>query len=55
MGVEPTLSAWEAGVLPMNYIRINCALIIAQSPEDFNSLCLSFSLCFCLFTVTGTA
>ena len=21
MGVEPTLSAWEAGVLPMNYIR----------------------------------
>ena len=23
MGVEPTLSAWEAGVLPMNYIRSN--------------------------------
>ena len=23
MGVEPTLSAWEAGVLPMNYIRIS--------------------------------
>ena len=23
MGVEPTLSAWEAGVLPMNYIRNN--------------------------------
>lgn len=22
MGVEPTLSAWEAGVLPINYIRI---------------------------------
>ena len=22
MGVEPTLSAWEAGVLPMNYIRV---------------------------------
>ena len=21
MGVEPTLSAWEAGVLPINYIR----------------------------------
>lgn len=21
MGIEPTLSAWEAGVLPMNYIR----------------------------------
>lgn len=22
MGVEPTLSAWEANVLPMNYIRM---------------------------------
>ena len=22
MGVEPTLSAWEAEVLPINYIRI---------------------------------
>ena len=22
MGVEPTLSAWEANVLPMNYIRV---------------------------------
>ena len=23
MGVEPTTSAWEANVLPINYIRIN--------------------------------
>ena len=22
MGIEPTYPAWEAGVLPMNYIRI---------------------------------
>ena len=22
MGVEPTCSAWEADILPMNYIRI---------------------------------
>ena len=22
MGVEPTLSAWEAEVLPINYIRV---------------------------------
>ena len=22
MGVEPTYSAWEADVLPMNYIRV---------------------------------
>ena len=26
MGVEPTLSAWEAGVLPINYIRIKLCL-----------------------------
>ena len=23
MGIEPTLPAWEAGVLPLNYIRKN--------------------------------
>ena len=23
MGIEPTLSAWEAGVLPLNYTRWN--------------------------------
>ena len=25
MGAEPTLSAWKAGVLPLNYIRIGYA------------------------------
>lgn len=23
MGIEPTTSAWEAEVLPLNYIRVN--------------------------------
>ena len=26
MGIEPTYPAWEAGVLPMNYIRNTCAV-----------------------------
>jgi hypothetical protein len=24
MGIEPTYSAWEANVLPLNYTRENC-------------------------------
>lgn len=27
MGIEPTSTAWEAVVLPMNYIRIFCFLL----------------------------
>ena len=27
MGIEPTSTAWEAVVLPMNYIRIFCLLL----------------------------
>ena len=27
MGVEPTLSAWEAEVLPINYIREDSLLV----------------------------
>ena len=27
MGIEPTLPAWKAGVLPLNYTRIFLALI----------------------------
>ena len=38
MGVEPTLSAWEAGVLPINYIRIVflCFFILTYSLLKFN-------------------
>ena len=24
MGIEPTLEAWEAAVLPLNYTRLGC-------------------------------
>ncbi len=33
MGIEPTLSAWEAEVLPLNYTRIEH---IKQTPEKIN-------------------
>ena len=35
MGIEPTSQAWEAGILPMNYTRIDKG-IIAEPPEKFN-------------------
>ncbi len=28
MGIEPTSLAWEAGILPMNYTRINAFYFI---------------------------
>jgi hypothetical protein len=27
MGIEPTLSAWEAEVLPLNYTRTTCCTL----------------------------
>ncbi len=34
MGIEPTSTAWEAVVLPMNYIRITSVSILADSFRD---------------------
>ena len=34
MGIEPTSTAWEAVVLPMNYIRVFCSLMY------FTKICL---------------
>ena len=31
-GVEPASEAWEASILPMNYIRKNCSNHVAQQP-----------------------
>lgn len=33
MGIEPTLSAWEAEVLPLNYARIGCAIVDEAAAE----------------------
>lgn len=33
MGIEPTSTAWEAVVLPMNYIRVNTT--ITQDEKNF--------------------
>ena len=29
MGIEPTLSAWEAEVLPLNYTRVRILIVSA--------------------------
>jgi hypothetical protein len=31
MGIEPTLSAWEAEVLPLNYTRPDCSDILVRT------------------------
>ena len=31
MGIEPTLSAWEAEVLPLNYTRLTKLFIIRKA------------------------
>ena len=36
MGIEPTLAAWEAAVLPLNYTRIVCLGILAGSVPAVN-------------------
>gem|GEM_PF-3571192 len=37
MGIEPTSTAWEAVILPMNYIRrLGTIAIIAPDPIKFN-------------------
>ncbi len=35
MGIEPTLSAWKAEVLPLNYTRALCSLNLLVEGEGF--------------------
>lgn len=39
MGIEPTWSAWEAGVLPLNYTRTFGALGIIAVRQDTVKVC----------------
>ena len=39
MGIEPTLSAWEAEVLPLNYTRF----VYNQTDEDWHSILIFFN------------
>ena len=34
-GIEPATSAWEADVLPLNYIRIKTAVLRLSNPFEF--------------------
>jgi hypothetical protein len=39
MGIEPTLAAWEAAVLPLNYTRLRALILFSfrwvQQPRHF--------------------
>lgn len=48
MGVEPTYAAWEAAVLPMNYIR---NLIVLSSIANLKTFCKTIFLSY--FKLTG--
>src|SRR3569832_761585 len=53
MGIEPTLSAWEAEVLPLNYTRARPALLRVRARRSF--LCffvVLFVWCFFSFFVS---
>lgn len=34
MGIEPTLSAWEAEVLPLNYTRLSLCILAMRTVID---------------------
>ena len=38
-GIEPASSAWKAGVLPLNYIRLRCVLDTSYTIPDACLLC----------------
>lgn len=40
MGIEPTHSAWEAEILPLNYIRTRWREIVVTAPSLHRSLIL---------------
>lgn len=37
-GIEPSTAAWEAAVLPLNYIRIPCVLYFITTERFVNSM-----------------
>ena len=37
MGIEPTFSAWEADVLPLNYTRVGCPSLLGGTASEFYS------------------
>jgi hypothetical protein len=42
MGIEPTLAAWEAAVLPLNYTRGVRELYSVRRPSRNDAQCLGF-------------
>lgn len=50
MGIEPTSLAWEAGILPMNYTRIDFSILtfLCGKCKMQNMMC-GKKACFLLF------
>ena len=46
MGIEPTLSAWEAEVLPLNYTRVQQSGIFARFAAHVNDGVMFFAIRF---------
>jgi hypothetical protein len=36
MGIEPTTAAWEAAVLPLNYARTKCTILLCTKPKGMS-------------------
>lgn len=44
MGIEPTLSAWKAEVLPLNYTRTSGCKTQKQKTQTYHSVTFAFSI-----------
>ena len=56
MGIEPTTAAWEAAVLPLNYIRTNniyIIILICRLQAKYRSI-VFFTLLFYLYKYTSS-
>src|SRR5688572_13736902 len=53
MGIEPTLAAWEAAVLPLNYTRESWRFY-GRSPKCGNTRANCRPVCCCSDTVAGS-
>ena len=51
MGIEPTLFAWEAKVLPLNYTRITLQVLILDVLS--RRVCVCLDCCMHVVKLTG--
>ena len=51
MGIEPTYPAWKAGVLPLNYTRVSCAISDTTSIISYVSEICKHNFIFLYFLI----